>query len=221
MFLRIGHRGAKAYETENTIAGFRRAIELGVNAIEFDVRQTKDGKLVVIHDESLKRVFGVDATVREKTLRALKQLTGEGIPTLEEALHFIDGKVEKILVELKEEGHEKKVIDAVRHQELRDRVIVISFHEEVIGNVRALDARIATGLVYSKHKRPIDAALKLSAQYLVALYRFVHSRDIEKAHKSNLGVIVWTINTEKEAKEYIAKGVDGIASDKPDIFKGA
>ena len=63
-------------------------------------------------------------------------------------------------------------------------------------------------------------ALKLKAQYLVPLYRFVHTRDIEKAHTNNLKVIVWTINTQEEDKEYIAKGVDGIASDKPDIFKG-
>jgi glycerophosphoryl diester phosphodiesterase len=64
----------------------------------------------------------------------------------------------------------------------------------------------------------VEAALQLNAQYLVPLYRFTHTRDVEKAHKNNLKIIVWTINTRQEVKEYIAKGVDGIASDKPDIF---
>ena len=65
---------------------------------------------------------------------------------------------------------------------------------------------------------PISSALKLKAQYLVALYKFTHTKNIGDAHKKNLKVIVWTINTKEEANEYRAKGVDGIASDKPDVL---
>jgi glycerophosphoryl diester phosphodiesterase len=98
-------------------------------------------------------------------------------------------------------------------------VIIISFHEQALSNIRKLDNEIETGLIYVKYKNPVDAALRLNAQYLVTLYRFTHTRDVEKAHKNNLKVIVWTINTKQEVKDYIAKGVDGIASDKPDILK--
>ena len=218
MFLKVGHRGAGAYEIENTLERFQKAIELGVNAVELDVRKSMDGKLIIIHDDNLKRVFSKDIPVNQATLKELKQLTENRIPTLEEALKAIDKKVGKILMELKETGYEKKVLEIVKREKLKDRVIIISFHEQALSNMRKLDEKIETGLIYSKYKNSIDAALKLNAQYLVPLYRFTHTRDIEKAHKNNLKVIVWTINTKQEVKEYITKGVDGIASDKPDIF---
>jgi len=219
MFLKVGHRGARAYEIENTLESFQKAIELGVNAIELDVRKSKDGKLVIIHDDNLKKVFDKDILVNQATLKELKQLTDNKIPTLEEAIQFINKKVDKILVELKEAGYEKKVLEIIRKEKLKDRAIIISFHEQVLLTVRKLDEEIKTGLIYSKYKNPIDTALKLNAQYLVPLFKFTHTKDVERAHKHNLKVIVWTINTRQEAKEYIAKGVDGIATDNPAILK--
>jgi glycerophosphoryl diester phosphodiesterase len=218
MFFKVGHRGARAYEVENTINSFERAIELGVNAVEFDVRITKDGKPIVFHDDNMKRVFGKDVPVVKTTLKELRELSENRIPTLEEALIFIGNKVEKILIELKEKGIERKVLSIVKKSRLRDRIIIISFHEDVLSEIRKLDKNIETGLVYARHKNPVASALKLNAGYLLPLYRFVHTKDVTDAHKNNLSVIVWTINTREEAKEYKAKGVDGIASDKPDIL---
>jgi glycerophosphoryl diester phosphodiesterase len=218
VFLKVGHRGAKAYEIENTLESFKRAIELGANAVELDVRKSKDGKLIVIHDDNLKRVFGKDILINQATLKELKQLTEDKIPTLDNALKFIDKKVEKILVELKEVGYENEVLDAIEKEKLKGRVIIVSFHEQALANVRKLDKEVETGLIYTKYRKPVDGALKLNAQYLVPLYKFVHTKDIEDAHKNNLRVIVWTINTKQEVKAYTAKGIDGIASDKPDIF---
>lgn len=219
MILKIGHRGARAYETENTLESFRKAIRMGATAIELDVRMSKDRKLVVIHDDNLKKVFGKDIAVKEATLAKLRESTDGKIPTLEEALHFINGKVEKILVELKEPGYEKNVLEVIRKEGLEEKVIVVSFHEEALERMRKLNAKIETGLIYARYKNPTDAALRLKARYLVALYRFVHTRDVEKAHEKNLKVIVWTINTKDEVKKYFSKGVDGIATDKPDIFQ--
>jgi glycerophosphoryl diester phosphodiesterase len=223
MFLRVGHRGARAYEVENTLDSYRKAIELGANAIELDVRKTGDGKLVVIHDDNLKRVFGKDVQVNETALKELKQLSESRIPTLQEALRLIDKKVDKILVEIKEAGYEKMILGVIKKEKLKDRVIIVSFHEHALLNVRKADREIETGLVYARYKNPnyknpIEAALKLDAQYLVPLYRFTHTKTVADAHKKNLKVIVWTINTKQEAKQYMAKGVDGIATDKPDIF---
>ncbi len=220
MLLKIGHRGAKAYVKENTLDSFSKAIELGVNAIELDVRTSKDEELIISHDDNLKKVYGKDVRISGATLEELKQLTENRIITLEEALRFIAGKVEKILVELKEKGYEKKALDVIKKEKLKDEVIVVSFHEEVLAEVRNLDGEIEAGLIYARFKKPIEAALKLNVQYLIPLYRFVHRRDVQKAHKSNLKVIVWTINKREEAILYIAKDVDGIATDKPDIFKG-
>jgi glycerophosphoryl diester phosphodiesterase len=220
MFLKIGHRGAKAYETENTLGSFEKAISLGVNAVELDVRTSKDAALVISHDDSLKRVFGKETPVSHATLDELKDLTVGKIVTLEEALRFLGGKVEKILVELKEAGFEKETLDVIGKEKLREKVIVVSFHEEALARVRELDKKIEAGLIYAKFKKPIDTALKLNLQYLVPLYRFVHRRDVQKVHKNNLKVIVWTINRRDEAMSYVAKDVDGIATDKPDIFRG-
>lgn len=223
MFLKIGHRGAGAYETENTLESFKKAIVLGANAVELDVRQSADEELVISHDDNLKKVFGKDLRVSMAVLEELKNLTAGRVPTLEEALLFLDRKVDKILVELKETGYERKVLDLIVKNNLGNRVIVVSFHEEGLARMRDLDSEVETGLIYSKFKFrsgiQLQTAIKLNARYLVPLYRLVHTRDIERAHENNLKVIVWTINTKEEAREYIAKGVDGIATDRPDIFR--
>jgi glycerophosphoryl diester phosphodiesterase len=219
--LRIGHRGARAYVPENTLASFKKAIELDVNAIELDIRKTKDGKLVVIHDADVKRTTNGKGLVSELTINQIKDLSTEGnekIPTLEEALDFLDKKVQ-VLIELKEAGYEKQVLDIVHSKGLDKTVIVTSFLEEALQKVRELDSNVATGLIYATHKNPVKAALELKANYLVALYRFVHTANVIKAHENGLKVIVWTVNTPSEVEAYVKKGVDGIASDKPDILK--
>lgn len=219
--LKIGHRGAKAYEPENTILSFKRAIELGANAVELDVRRTKDGEIVVIHDAEVDRTTNGRGLVSELTLSEIKRLStekGEKIPTLEEALDFLDRKV-KILVELKEVGIEEKVLDIIRRRGLEDNVMIISFHEEALRRVRELSGTIKTGLIYVKHKDPIGAALSLKAQYILPMYKFIYPSLIRKAHASGIKVIAWTINTPEEAQEYARMGVDGIASDKPDILR--
>ncbi len=219
--LRVGHRGARAYAPENTLTSFRKAIELDVNAIEFDVRKTKDGILVVIHDADVKRTTNGEGLVSELTLNKIKSLStedNEKIPTLEEALDFLEKKVQ-VLIELKEVGCEKQVLDIVHAKGLEKTVIITSFLEEVLQKVRELDSNVATGLIYATHKSPVEAALKLKANYLVALYRFVHTANVVKAHENGLKVVVWTVNERSEVEAYVKKGVDGIASDKPDILK--
>jgi glycerophosphoryl diester phosphodiesterase len=218
--LKIGHRGARAYAPENTITSFKKAIEIGVDAIELDVRKTKDNKLIVIHDADVKRTTNGKGLVSELKLEEIKRFSTEGdekIPTLEEALDFIDKKV-KVFIELKETGIEEQVLDLVHKKGLADNVVIVSFLEEALRNVRSMDKKIETGLIYARHSNPIKAALELKANYLFALYRFTHTANVEKAHQNGLKIIVWTINTAEEVKEYAKKGVDGIASDKPDII---
>ena len=218
--LKVGHRGARAYEPENTLRSFQRAIELGVDAVELDVRSTRDGEVVVIHDAEVDKTADGRGLVGELTLEEVKGLVageGERIPTLEEALDFLGERV-KVLVELKETGIEEQVLGLIREKGLVENVIVVSFLEEALRRVRELDDLVATGLIYVRHKNPVKLALELRAEYLLPLYRFTHSADVRKAHEAGLKVIVWTINKPEEVNEYIKKGVDGIATDKPDIF---
>jgi glycerophosphoryl diester phosphodiesterase len=221
--LRIGHRGARAYEPENTLRSFKKALEIGVDAVEFDVRKTKDNQLVVIHDPDVKRTTDGEGLVSELTLDEIKGFSaekGEKIPTLKEALDFLDKKV-KIVIELKETGYEEKVLAAVHQNALEKNVVIVSFKEEALRKAKDLDSQVETGLIYVKHKNPVKAALDLKASYLLPLYRFTHTANVQKAHENGLKVIVWTINKPEEAAEYQKKGVDGIASDKPDILKKA
>jgi len=217
--LRIGHRGARAYAPENTLRSFKKALEIGVDAVELDVRKTRDNQIVVIHDADVKRTTNGEGLVSELTLREIQSFSSEGekIPTLEETLDFLGKKV-KVFIELKEVGIEEQVISIIRHKGLEKNVVIVSFLEDALKKVRELDKDVETGLIYAKHKNPIKAALELKAQYLLALYRFIHTANVEKAHQNGLKVVVWTINNPAEVEEYAKKGVDGIASDKPDIL---
>ena len=221
--MRVGHRGARAYEPENTLRSFERALELGVDAVEFDVRRTRDDEVVVIHDARVDRTTDGKGSVREMTIQQIKQLVlakDEKIPTLEEALDFLDKKV-KIVIELKENGLEENVLGSVREKGLEKNVIIVSFLEKALSKVRELDDEVETGLIYVRHRNLIQSALKLGAKYLLPFYRFTHSSNVEKAHDNGLRVIVWTINDREEVSKYVRKGVDGIASDKPDILRTA
>lgn len=218
--LKIGHRGARAYEPENTLSSFRRALELGVDAVELDVRKTFDNKLVVIHNANVNKTTNGSGEVNELTLEEIQGLIiekNEHVPTLEEVLDTVANRV-KVLMELKETGTEEQVVNLIRRKQLAENVILISFHEDILRKVRELSDELKTGLIYVRHKNPIQAALDLNAKYLLPLYRFTHSANVKKAHEAGLKVIVWTINKKEEVEEYKKKGVDGIASDKPDIL---
>jgi glycerophosphoryl diester phosphodiesterase len=100
--LRIGHRGARAYAPENTLASFKKALEIGVDAVELDVRKTKDNQIVVIHDADVKRTTNGEGLVGELTLKEIQSFSSEGekIPTFEETLDFLCSKV-KMFIELR------------------------------------------------------------------------------------------------------------------------
>ena len=124
VMLKIGHRGARALEPENTLRSFRKAVELGVDAVELDVRQTKDGQLIVIHDDRVDRTTDGSGLVGNLTLEEIKVFTAEKsekIPTLGEALDFLKGKV-KVLIELKEEDLEEKALDLIKERGMVDDV---------------------------------------------------------------------------------------------------
>jgi len=220
--LKVGHRGARAYEPENTLRSFQKALELGVDAVELDVRRTKDGQIVVMHDADVKRTTNGEGLVSDLTLAEIQKLNmdkNEHAPTLKEALQFLNGKA-KVFIELKEENLEQQVLDVIDQVGTEKSVVLVSFLENALKTVKELNLKVETGLIYAKHKNPLKAALDVNAQWLLALYRFMHTANVEKAHANGLKVLVWTINTAEEAAEMAKKGVDAIASDKPDILQG-
>jgi glycerophosphoryl diester phosphodiesterase len=150
--LKVGHRGARAYEPENTLRSFQKALELGVDAVELDVRRTKDAAIVVIHDEDIKRTTNGAGLVGTLTLKEIQNFPTEKnqhIPTLDEALECL-GKKATVFIELKEVGLEEQVLAAVKKQ--GSDAVLVSFHEDALRRVRELDPIIETGLIYVKHK---------------------------------------------------------------------
>lgn len=220
-FAIIAHRGASAYEPENTIRAFLRAIEMGADAIEFDVRLSKDGVAVVVHDEDLSRIAGVNKRVRDLTSEELRRISVLGsdqhIPTLTEALDTIDSKC-GLVIEIKDLGVEEQVVRALRERGLADLAIIISFHREALSRVKALDKGIETGIIVSRRSIHLADYVKRGyADTIFARYDIVTPRLVHEVKAAGGRVYVWTVNDPTTAIKMIGYGVNGIATDKPDL----
>jgi len=157
LFIKIAHRGASAYEPENTLRSFERAIELKADMIELDVRYSLDRHLVVLHDAKVDRTTDGTGLVALKTLSELKELDagkGEQIPTLEEVLEFGIGRT-KFVIELKENGVEDKVVDLINKNNLLEDVFIISFKPMRLKMIKELEPKIKTGLILFASLNPI------------------------------------------------------------------
>jgi glycerophosphoryl diester phosphodiesterase len=223
MILNIGHRGAKFYAPENTIRSFLEALKRGAEAIEFDVRKTKDKKLVVFHDKTVDKLTDKKGEISEYNLKDLSflKVQKEPIPTLKDALDFClkQKNLKKILIELKVIGVEKMLINEVKKRNLCEKVILSSFFSLPLKTVKRIDSKIETGWVYIASSNPLKTALNLKVDYLIPFYRVCTTRLVKEAHKNRIKVFVWTINTEKRARLFVKRGVDGIITDKPDVIK--
>jgi glycerophosphoryl diester phosphodiesterase len=215
----IGHRGAAGLAVENTIVAIRKALELGVKIVEVDVRLTSDRKIVVFHDEDLKRLAGVDKKIRDLTLRDLREvrINNEGIPTLDEVLAEVSGKA-GILIEIKEEGWEDLVVSSIKQNKAVDWSAVISFHEGAVQKVKLLYSRIPTGLIYAIPPGKVIDAKRLMASMVLPNYRILTNKHLEFAHKQGLKVVTWTVNEPSKALELALAGVDGITTDYPNLI---
>ena len=211
----IGHRGAPFYEPENTLRSFKRAIELGADGIEMDIRRSKDGKLVIIHDETLDRTTNGKGKVSDYTLEELKKFDagkGEKIPTLEEVLTQIKAKY--YLLEIKEEGYEEQIYEEVKKLGKLDEVIFISFS---LNSLSKLKDKGNLGVIFTTPKPPIEEAKKIKAEYMLPLFSVVNRLTVSEM--KGFTIITWTVNDVKTLEKVMGYGVDGIATDKPDIMK--
>lgn len=216
----MGHRGAAALEPENTLLSIARAIEIGVDAVEIDVRLSKDKELVVIHDSSVDRTTNGTGPVSGYTLNEIKELDagkGETIPTLQEVIDLVSNKA-TLVIELKEEGIEKRVVELIKKNGFDDNVYVISFWHEVVKAAKEMDNRIKTGVLLVGC--PVDAciATQVSADALVMKYTFVNKKFVEIAHKEGLKVFIWNIDDRHLLGLYTAMCVDGIGSNDPRVL---
>jgi glycerophosphoryl diester phosphodiesterase len=221
----IGHRGAKGLAPENTIAGIKFALSRGVDWIEFDVRSTKDGKLVVVHDHTLLRVAKNHRRVQNLTfaeLREIATVSGEAIPTFEEVMETI-GRRAKIDIELKSRRTAKKVVAEIKQQVDEGRpysdFIVSSFKSRLLQEVQRLDSQVPLLLLqeWLPFKFMLTPRLRL---FGVGFYRLVAPKiAINLARKRGLWTMVYTVNTKAEANIHEQRGIHAIVTDVPQAFK--
>ena len=216
----MGHRGAAALEPENTLLSIGRAMEIGVNAVEIDVRLSKDKEIVVIHDSTVDRTTDGTGPVCSLTLDELKKLDagkGQRIPTLQEVIDFIDKKVE-LVIELKEEGTVKSVFELIKRSNIEDTVYVISFWHRFVKTIKEMDSHIKTGVLLVGCPVDMCIATQTSADALVMNYSFIDMKFVQTAHKENLKVFVWNIDKRNLLKPYADMGVDGIGTNDPRVL---
>ncbi|MEM1577399.1 MAG: glycerophosphodiester phosphodiesterase [Candidatus Pacearchaeota archaeon] len=215
-FFIVAHRGASAYELENTLEAFKKAIDLGAKFIECDVRKSKDNELVVIHDSSLQRLWRRAEYVNELNADELKNFK---IPKLSEVIDLIKKyKDVKLLIEIKEEGIEEKLIDLLKKKHFLRKAIIVSFFEKSLEKIKQI-SNVKTGFIFSVRLDAIEVALKLKPNFIIPRYDAITKELIKIAHKNKMKVIAWTINDKNTALKLIKIGVDGIATDKPDLLK--
>jgi glycerophosphoryl diester phosphodiesterase len=219
----VAHRGASAYEPENTVRSFERAFQLGADFVELDVRLSEDGWLVVIHDQAVDRTTNGSGLVRDLTLNKLKALDagkGEKIPTLTEVLERFRETKHRFFVEVKEPGLEEKLLDTIIGHEAEDSVVITSFYHTVLRKIREMRKDIKCGAIFAcQPVNPEKLAIAAEASILLPKLQYVNAEMVSRAHKNNLSIIPWPINDKDDAKKMINLDVDGIVTDKPDILK--
>lgn len=231
----FAHRGASGYAPENTLEAFRLAMEQGADGIELDVHLTKDGEVVVIHDETLNRTSDGQGKVRDYTLEELKKFSfhnhmekyqGVQIPTLKEALNLVKNSRIKVNIELKTgiywyEGIEEKTMDIVKTMGMEDRVIYSSFNHYSIQKVLEQNSDAETAYLFSDVPLNMEKYAKDTGVKGLhpAVYHLKMADFLETYMKSGLKVRVWTVNNKEDMKMFIDAGVDAIITNYPDLAR--
>lgn len=244
----IAHKGASGLAPENTMAAFSAALDMGVDMIELDVRNTKDEQIIVFHDETLDRTTDGTGIVHDYTLEQIKELdagawfgdakfVGEKVPTLKEVLDFINGRC-KVLIEIKHMDHPhyhdfaEKLIDVIKQEENGyDWVILQSYENEYLEAAHEYDEHVQTKkLLIGEESTPLIAfymetrihlgRAKLEGR-LSALnpeYTTLSTRRIFRMHAHGFKVYTYPVNTRDDMVKMMHMGVDGIITDHPEIM---
>ncbi len=219
-FVVVGHRGASAYEPENTLASIRRALDMGADAVEVDVRLSADGVPVVIHDDTVDRTTDGTGRVGDMSLDELRGLDaggGERIPTLGEALGEVRGRG-VLFLELKVREAAAPALDLVRGEDMLEEVLFTSFSAETLRDLREAEPSSHLGLIYLKPSDGVVGARRLGCEFVLPFHRMATARAVAFAHRMGLRVIPWVVDDPGMAAEYASRGVDGVATNRPDVM---
>lgn len=228
----FAHRGASGYAPENTLEAFALAGEQGAQGIELDVQLTKDGEVVVIHDETIDRVSTGKGAVRDYTLEELrsfsfhnhkKEYEGVQIPTLREVLEQVKPGGMEVNIELKTgiywyPGLEEKTVELVKAAGMENRVIYSSFNHYSVQKILELDAEAETSYLYSDVLLNVENYAKNTGVCGLhpAVYHLKMADFLESYRRSGLKVRVWTVNDEADMRQFIEKDLEAVITNYPD-----
>ena len=227
-----GHRGACGYAPENTLEAFELAAKQGAAGVELDVHLSKDGEVVVAHDETIDRVSNGSGYIRDMTVAELKQYLfnkphpeykDARMPTLREVFELLKPYGLHVNVELKNSvffypGMEKKCIELAAAVGMTDKVLYSSFNHYSLLKVKEIDPTIKCGLLYDcTMVRPWEYAKSLKMDALHPRFHELQIPDeCSSAHALGIEVNPWTVNNEKDLAMVIAAGADRIITNYPD-----
>lgn len=229
--LNFAHRGFKGKYPENTMLAFEKAVEIGADGIEFDVHLSKDGELVIIHDETLERTTDGKSLVCEKTLEDLKKLNAsklypdceiQRIPTLREYFEFAKDKEIITNIELKNsiidyEGIEEKVYRLIEEFGLAEKIIISSFNHESLVKFKNIDPNIKCGVLESSRLyKPWEYVKNLGCEYYHPMNFVVDDELVKKCKDYNIGLNIWFGQSEFDYSLYVKDGVTSLITDYPD-----
>lgn len=230
--LNFAHRGANTFAPENTMAAFKKAAQLGVDGLEFDVQLSKDGVPVIIHDEKLDRTTSGQGLVKDFTLANLQALdagswfapefSGAEIPTLDQVLDEFRDSDLQFNIELKSgiilyPGLEEAVLKSVSERKLEERVLISSFNHYSLVACHELNPAMRTGILYvAGLYEPWNYAKALGCYSVHPLFYHLQHPEIVMGFKEhNLPVYAWTVNEIEYMKLMVAGGIEAIITDRP------
>lgn len=231
----IGHRGAAGTHPENTMVSFRRAFELGVDGIEFDVHRTADGHLVVIHDPAVDRTTDGSGLIMMMTLEQIRALdagswkdprfAGEQVPTLQELIRATPPGV-RLYLELKAgsvhyPGIEQELVDVLKAEGALARTQVSSFDHRALVKLKEICPELPLGMLTSSNLvDPVRMAREIGCEAIHPAWPWVTPEYVEAAHAAGLQVNCWTVNEPLAIAMMRNAGVDGIITDYPERLLG-
>uniref|UniRef100_UPI002446690F glycerophosphodiester phosphodiesterase family protein n=1 Tax=Streptomyces albus TaxID=1888 RepID=UPI002446690F len=223
----IGHRGAPETAPENTVASLEAAADGGADWVETDVRFSKDGRAVVLHDATVDRTTNGTGRVDELTGEEISRLTVDGggrVPTLEQALTALKDRPARLLLEIKgpqPTEYVDRALELVSGAGMTERTLLQSFDEDIVRDAAASPYKTRVALLRSQlDADPVATARAFSLSgYAVKFSGLaVRSAAVKQLKSAGVQVFVWTIDSESEWKDATAWGVDGVITNRPDEF---